>query len=57
MLDGGHLFLYLIEAFRRKSLTEKTQSAIMWAGLSVLMVIFAYTIILDIPRIIQRITG
>ena len=57
MLDGGHLFLYLIEAFRRKPLTEKTQSAIMWAGLSVLMVIFAYTIILDIPRIIQRITG
>ena len=57
MLDGGHLFLYLIEALRRKPLTAKTQSAIMWAGLSVLMAIFAYTIILDIPRIIQRITG
>ena len=55
MLDGGHLFLYAIEAIRHKPLTERTQSAIMWAGFSVLMLIFAYTIILDVPRIIQRI--
>ncbi|MBP5344221.1 MAG: site-2 protease family protein [Alphaproteobacteria bacterium] len=57
MLDGGHLCLYAIEAVRRKPLTEKTQAAIMWTGFSVLMLIFAYTMILDVPRIIQRITG
>ena len=57
MLDGGHLFLYIIEALRRKPLAEKTQAAIMWAGFSVLMLIFAYTMILDVPRIIQRIAG
>ncbi len=57
VLDGGHLFLYLIEAIRRKPLTEKMQGAIMWAGLSILLAIFAYTMILDVPRIIQRIMG
>jgi len=57
MLDGGHLFLYGIEAVRRKPLAAKMQTAIMWAGFSVLMLIFAYTMILDVPRIIQRIIG
>ena len=54
VLDGGHLFLYAIEAIRRKPLTEKTQTLTMWAGVCVLMVIFAYTMILDIPRIAKR---
>lgn len=55
LLDGGHLFLYAIEAIRRKPLTEKMQTAVMWAGLCILMTIFAYTMLLDIPRIIQRV--
>ncbi len=57
MLDGGHLFLYAIEAVRRKPLTEKMQSVLMWAGVCVLFSLFAYTMLLDIPRIIQRIIG
>ena len=57
LLDGGHLFFYAIEAIRRKPLTEKMQTAIMWAGFSILITIFAYTMLLDIPRIIQRVVG
>ncbi len=57
LLDGGHLFLYAIEAIRRKPLTEKMQTAVMWAGFGILITIFAYTMLLDIPRIIQRVVG
>jgi len=57
LLDGGHLFLYLFEAIRRKPLSEKMQTALMWAGFSILMMVFAYTMFLDIPRIIQRVIG
>jgi len=54
LLDGGHLALYLLEAVRRKPLTEKVQNAAMWIGFSILMGLVGYTFILDIPRIIQR---
>ena len=54
LLDGGHLALYLLEAIRRKPLTEKVQNIAMWIGFSVLMGLVGYTFILDIPRIIQR---
>lgn len=57
LLDGGHLFLYFFEAIRRKPLTEKMQAALMWAGFGILMIVFAYTMFLDIPRIIQRVIG
>jgi len=55
ILDGGHLALYLIEAVRRKPLSEKVQNAIMWMGFSILMGLVCYTFVLDIPRIIKRI--
>ena len=55
LLDGGHLFLYLIEAIRRKPLSEKMQNGLMWMGLIFLLAIFAYTMVLDIPRITKRI--
>ena len=54
LLDGGHLVLYMIEAIRRKPLTERIQNAIMWIGFSILMGLVGYTFLLDIPRIIQR---
>jgi len=57
LLDGGHLALYLLEAIRRKPLTEKVQNTVMWVGFSILMGLVGYTFFLDIPRIIQRITG
>lgn len=55
VLDGGHLAFYAIEAVRRKPLSEKTQNRFVYAGLSLLMVIFAYSMFLDVPRIIKRI--
>ena len=54
LLDGGHLALYLLEAIRRKPLTEKVQNVAMWVGFSMLMGLVGYTFLLDIPRIIQR---
>lgn len=55
VLDGGHLAFYLLEAIRRKPLTEKIQNAALWVGFSILMGLVGYTFFLDIPRIIQRI--
>ena len=55
LLDGGHLALYLLEAIRRKPLTEKVQNAVMWMGFSILIGLVGYTFFLDIPRIIKRI--
>ncbi|MDY6407802.1 MAG: M50 family metallopeptidase [Pseudomonadota bacterium] len=54
LLDGGHLALYLVEAVRRKPLTERVQNVVMWIGFSMLMGLVGYTFLLDIPRIIQR---
>ena len=54
LLDGGHLALYLLEAIRRKPLSEKVQNRVMWVGFSILMGLVGYTFFLDIPRIIQR---
>lgn len=55
LLDGGHLAFYLIEAIRRKPLTEKVQNTLMWMGFSILIGLVGYTFFLDIPRIIERI--
>ncbi|MBE6446294.1 MAG: RIP metalloprotease [Alphaproteobacteria bacterium] len=55
VLDGGHLMLYAVEAVRRKPLSEKIQNRLVYTGLSFLLVIFAYSMFLDVPRIIKRI--
>lgn len=57
LLDGGHLFFYAIEAVRRKPLPDKAQNVFLWAGLSFLMALLAYTLFLDIPRVWMRIIG
>ena len=55
VLDGGHLAFYAVEAVRGKPLPDKAQNAFLAAGLSVLFLLLAYTMFLDVPRIIQRI--
>jgi len=55
LLDGGHLAMYAVEAVRRKPMTEKAQSRLMWVGFSILMGLVGYTFFLDIPRLVQRI--
>ncbi|MBO7244572.1 MAG: RIP metalloprotease RseP [Alphaproteobacteria bacterium] len=57
VLDGGHLAFYAVEAVRGKPLPDRAQNAFLVAGLSVLLVLLAYTMLLDVPRIVQRIFG
>ena len=57
VLDGGHLAFYAVEAVRGKPLPDRAQNAFLVAGLSVLLVLLAYIMILDVPRIVQRIFG
>ncbi|MDD3669535.1 MAG: RIP metalloprotease [Alphaproteobacteria bacterium] len=57
LLDGGHLAFYLVEGARGKALSEKTQGALLWGGVSFLLAVVAWTFFLDVPRIVQRIFG
>ncbi len=57
VLDGGHLAFYAVEAVRGKPLSDRTQNMLLFSGLSILLVLFAYTMFLDVPRIMQRILG
>ena len=55
VLDGGHLAFYAVEAVRRKPLSPRAQKACIRIGLSLLLLIFVYSLCLDVPRILQRI--
>ena len=55
VLDGGHLAFYAVEAVRGKPLPDRAQNAFLLAGLSVLLLLLVYTMLLDVPRIMQRI--
>mgnify|MGYP003289106510 CR=1 FL=1 len=57
LLDGGHLAFYAVEAVIGRPLPERAQNAFLMAGLSVLLLLLAYTMFLDVPRIMQRIFG
>ncbi len=57
LLDGGHLTLYLIEAIFRRPISEKAQNVLMQIGMFLLLLLFAWTLLKDIPRLIQRIFG
>ncbi len=55
VLDGGHLAFYAVEAVIRRPIPEKTQNALFFVGMGILLLILAYTMFLDVPRIMQRI--
>lgn len=57
VLDGGHLFFYALEAIFRRPIPEKIENAFIWGGFGILMLIFAYSLVLDVPRIWERIMG
>ena len=42
LLDGGHLLFYLMEAIRRKPLTERTQEIGFRIGLSLVLMLMIY---------------
>lgn len=48
VLDGGHLLFYLIEAIRRKPLAEKTETALIKVGFSILITLMIFVTIKDI---------
>jgi len=48
MLDGGHLFLYTIEAVRGKELSANVQELVFKVGFAFLLLIFAFVTISDI---------
>lgn len=51
MLDGGHLLFYLIEAIRRKPLTDEFKSAGMYLGLALMVVLMVLSLFNDISRL------
>ncbi len=50
MLDGGHLFFYLIEAVRGKPLSEKTQEYLFRAGFLLLMGLMVFATFNDLKH-------
>ena len=52
MLDGGHLFFYLIEAIQGKPVSDTTQNACMRVGMFVLLCMMALAVFIDIGRIL-----
>ena len=51
VLDGGHLFFYLIEAVRGRPLAEETQIRLQQIGMMVLMALMILGLYLDIGRL------
>lgn len=50
MLDGGHLFLYGIEAIRGKPLGERTQEYLFRAGFAMIIMLLVFTVVNDLQR-------
>ena len=53
-LDGNHLLLILFEAIRGKRLSERTQNAIGYAGLFLIIILAAMGLIFDVMRLAGR---
>jgi regulator of sigma E protease len=51
VLDGGHLFFYLIEAIRGKPLSQKIQQISFKFGLSLVLTLMLFTIFNDVRQI------
>jgi len=52
MLDGGHLFFYLIEAVKGKPVSERAQGLFMRVGMFILLCVMVLAVFIDIDRII-----
>lgn len=48
VLDGGHLFMYLVEGVRRKAISFKAQETAFKIGVSFLLLVFSFVIINDL---------
>ena len=52
-LDGGRLFLYIIEVIRRKPIPEKVEGYVNMTGFALLMILMVFIFGNDIFKIIQ----
>ncbi|MEO1888428.1 MAG: RIP metalloprotease RseP [Cycloclasticus sp.] len=52
MLDGGHLFFYLIEAIKGKPVSDKAQGIFMRLGMFVLLSVMLLAVFIDVGRLI-----
>jgi regulator of sigma E protease len=59
MLDGGHLFFYIIEAIRGKPVGERAQEISFKIGFAILMGVMLFTLWNDIARfgVIEYLVG
>lgn len=51
VLDGGHLFYYIIEAIRGKALSQKTQQIGFKIGLSLVLALMIFTTVNDVRQL------
>ncbi len=54
ILDGGHLFFYLMEGIRRKPMSIKTQEMLQQIGLMLLISLMIFVFYNDIIRVITK---
>jgi len=54
VLDGGVIFFSLLEGLRRRPLPGRVQGAIQQVGITVLLLLVAYTLFNDFSRIVSR---
>jgi regulator of sigma E protease len=52
MLDGGHLFFYLIEAIKGRPVSDKAQGIFMRLGMFVLLSVMLLAVFIDVGRLI-----
>ena len=52
-LDGGHLFLFMLEAIRGKPLSLKWQRRVLQAGMLLLLVVMGIAVVNDVSRLLQ----
>ncbi len=53
VLDGGHLFFLVVEAIRRKPLSEKMQLMAQQLGIGLLGILMIFVFYNDIVRLIR----
>jgi regulator of sigma E protease len=57
LLDGGHLLFYLIEAVRRRPLSERTQEIGFRIGLAVVLMLMMFATWNDLGIVRRWLTG
>jgi regulator of sigma E protease len=53
VLDGGHLLFFALEAILRKPVPEKVQLFFQQVGLTLLMLLMAIAMFVDVQRLFQ----